>query len=148
MKNYTDLEQSKKLAEILPIKSADMHYNDWNDDFCVGYKHTGEYIADLGAPTIIRGELEIPCWSLAALLNLLPSEFTEKGKYSETTYKIHIRKYALTKDVDLHQIAYGSYKWYEDGGYTWHDMINTGEKENLIDAAFQMICWLKENNKI
>lgn len=27
IKSYTDLEQSKKLAEILPIESADMHYN-------------------------------------------------------------------------------------------------------------------------
>ena len=26
MKNYTDIEQSKKLAEILPIESADMWY--------------------------------------------------------------------------------------------------------------------------
>lgn len=72
MKSYTDLEQSKKLAEILPLESADMHYNDWNYDFCVGYKHTGEYIADLGAPTTICGELEIPCWSLASLLDVLP----------------------------------------------------------------------------
>lgn len=27
IKSYTDLEQSKKLAEILPLESADMHYN-------------------------------------------------------------------------------------------------------------------------
>lgn len=26
MKSYTDIEQSKKLAEILPLESADMHY--------------------------------------------------------------------------------------------------------------------------
>ena len=26
MKAYTDLEQSRKLAEILPIESADMYY--------------------------------------------------------------------------------------------------------------------------
>jgi hypothetical protein len=25
IKSYTDIEQSKKLAEILPIESADMH---------------------------------------------------------------------------------------------------------------------------
>ena len=28
----------------------------------------------------------------------------------------------------------------------WHDMINTGEKENLIDCCFQMILKLKERN--
>ena len=26
MKAYTDIEQSKKLAEILPVESADMYY--------------------------------------------------------------------------------------------------------------------------
>ena len=31
MKSYTDLEQSKKLAEILPIESADMSYT-WDFD--------------------------------------------------------------------------------------------------------------------
>ena len=30
MKSYTDIEQSKKLAEILPIKSADMK-EEWRD---------------------------------------------------------------------------------------------------------------------
>lgn len=29
MKSYTDLEQSKKLAEILPIESADMRYDEY-----------------------------------------------------------------------------------------------------------------------
>jgi hypothetical protein len=90
----------------------------------------------------------LPCWSLAALISLLPSEFTEKGENSETTYKIQIRKYALTKDVDIHQIAYGNYHWDEDGSCSWSDMINSGEKENLIDPAFEMVCWLKENGKI
>jgi hypothetical protein len=48
-----------------------MHYNDWHDDFMVGYIHTGDYRAKFGAPTTIHGELEIPCWSLAALLGVL-----------------------------------------------------------------------------
>ena len=81
-------------------------------------------------------------------MNLLPSEFTEVGKYSTTTYKIKIRKYKFTDEVDLYQIAYGSYTFHEDGSSSWKDMINTGEKENLIDAAFQMLVWLKEKNKI
>jgi hypothetical protein len=129
MKSYTDLEQSKVLSKILPLESADMMH----DRLIVIPFNDGSLT---------------PCWSLAALMNLLPSEFTEKEEYSETTYRIDIRKYALTDDVDLYQIAYGNYHWYEDGSRTWSDMINTGEKENLIDAAFQMICWLKENNKL
>lgn len=31
MKSYTDIEQSKKLAEILPIESADMRYAPFGD---------------------------------------------------------------------------------------------------------------------
>ena len=140
IKSYTDIEQSCKLAKFLPIESADMKILPFTEE-----EYRVVLIKDIA---VCNREDEIPCWSLAALLNLLPSEFTEKGKYSTTTYKINIRKYKFTDEVDLHQIAYGSYKWYEDGGYTWKDMINTGEKENLIDAAFQMICWLKENDKL
>ncbi len=143
MKSFTDLEQSKKLAEILPIEKADMAY-------C--YTKKGDKLVSpipihlTSTPT--NTFKYVYCWSLAALMDLLPSKFTEKGKYSETTYNIHIRKYALTENVDLYQIAYGNYKFYEDGNSSWKDMVNTGEKENLIDAAFQMICWLKENKKI
>ena len=31
MKSYTDLEQSKKLAEILPLESADMSYRPYEE---------------------------------------------------------------------------------------------------------------------
>ena len=143
IKSYTDLEQSKKLAKILPLSSADVIWDLTNPDLptirAIPYEdsdYNNKYLNIIAA------------WSLSALLHLLPSEFTEKGKYSETTYEIDIRKYALTEDVDLYQIAYGNYKFYEDGNSSWKDMINTGEKENLIDAAFDMICWLKENEKI
>lgn len=146
-KAFTSLEQSRKLAEILPHESADMCYViDYAESNKYGTDHFNLEVDTYGLK--VRTRDNIPCWSLAALMNLLPSEFTEKGKYSETTYKIDIRKYALTEDVDLYQIAYGNYKFYEDGNSSWKDMINTGEKENLIDAAFDMICWLKENEKI
>jgi len=139
IKSFTSLEQSKRLAEILPPESADMCW-------CLATKGNPKVMFNEGYNKY--GDFELPCWSLATLMNLLPSEFTEKGKYSETTYKIHIRKYVLTENVDVYQIAYGNYHWHDDGSCSWSDMINTGEKEDLIDAAFQMICWLKENNKL
>ena len=60
MRSYTDLEQSKRLAEILPIESADMYYN----------------LAESKIPNFIVGSHSdyrcyIPCWGLAALLNIL-----------------------------------------------------------------------------
>ena len=70
MKSYTDIEQSKKLAKILPLESADMYY-------CYGMDiHTKKWDYDI-VPTIIDASNQIdiddiPCWSLAALLNVLP----------------------------------------------------------------------------
>ena len=89
IKSYTDLEQSKKLAEILLLESADM----W-------YQHTGISIKDgsekpIYFPMVIRdceSDEDIPCWSLAALLGVLPNENmlvkTTNGEY-----------YCLAKDV-------------------------------------------------
>lgn len=70
MKSYTDIEQSKKLAEILPVESADM----W-------YQYTGISIKDdserpIYFPMIIRdceSDKDIPCWSLVALFGVLPT---------------------------------------------------------------------------
>ena len=61
MKAYTDLEQSKKLAKILPPKSADMCWTPFDEKWDVY----------LGAPNPDAIKKEIPCWSLAALLNVI-----------------------------------------------------------------------------
>jgi len=59
MKSYTDLEQSKKLAEILPLESADMWFAN------------GIIVArdSVNEPDEIQSVS--PCWSLAALLGVL-----------------------------------------------------------------------------
>ena len=139
----TDIKQSQKLIESgIDVNTADMVYY-WFGNFELNDEW---YELHLGTNRV--NDKDIPAWSLSALMNLLPSEFTEVGKYSTTKYEINIRKYKLTDEVNLHQIAYGSYKWHEDGGYTWSDMINTGEKEELLDAVFEMVVWLKENNRL
>ena len=73
MKAYTDLEQSRILAEILPFESSDMHYATWtilDGDFIVS-PNQGSTIEDLQED---YGEQIIPCWSLAALLSVIPQE--------------------------------------------------------------------------
>ena len=69
MKAYTDIEQSKKLSKLLPLKSADMAWYS-------SYAKEGYSIRMLNDtyPLDIIGEEhdEIPCWSLAALLNIIP----------------------------------------------------------------------------
>ena len=67
IKSYTDLEQSQKLVEILPHESADMYYHnrvDIPDNFPLPIEWKR------GLPLLSQ---EIPCWSLAALLEILPS---------------------------------------------------------------------------
>ena len=77
MKSYTDLEQSKKLEEFLPIESADMHYSTWtilDGEFIVS-PNQGDTIEDLRED---YGSQIIPCWSLAALLEIIPEVLAEK----------------------------------------------------------------------
>jgi hypothetical protein len=62
MKSYTDLEQSRKLAKILPIESADGYW-------FKGFPSQPYMVYTKGTPN--PGE-HIPCWSLAALLDALP----------------------------------------------------------------------------
>lgn len=79
MKAYTDIVQSKKLAEILPLESADMHYNNGP---CRGVDYTEPFSAELmpyqEALQLMKIHKTnfmfqvIPCWSLDALLNVLP----------------------------------------------------------------------------
>lgn len=63
MKAFSDLEQSKKLSEILPIESADMYYAVMEDNIPCKMA----YPKDEG---YLPGE-DIECWSLAALLHVL-----------------------------------------------------------------------------
>ena len=77
IKSYTDILQSRKLAEILPLESADMY---WDYDV---QKH--EYY-----PMIMDEQFDDFCiraWSLAALLKYLseikPQEYTFTLSVSE-----------------------------------------------------------------
>ena len=69
IKSFTSLEQSKELAEFLPIESADMHYLTYStyEEYCDEIVYT----ANLGKPGMYD-KCCIPCWSLAALLDVLP----------------------------------------------------------------------------
>lgn len=59
IKSYTDLEQSRKLAEILPFESADMCYP-------LPCKDGDKPLLEQG------GFGSTPCWSLAALIDNIP----------------------------------------------------------------------------
>lgn len=73
MKSYTNLEQSRKLSEILPVESADQT---WERIAIAGtnldvpeemqYWHNGN------TPYILNSKIGIPCWGLTALLDIFP----------------------------------------------------------------------------
>lgn len=139
MKSYTDIEQSKKLAKILPLESADAFYP-WRElmkDYDSIYVPGKMLMSDLE-------EDDIPAWSLAILLNILPNEIITNNMF-ECHYQIDIRKYDGGNNTTLYQIAYGNNSGLSG---SWHDMINTGEKENLIDACVQMIIILHRFKKL
>lgn len=82
MKSYTDLEQSKKLAEILPLESADMYYNKHPlENYYTPIPHIGKY-------SVIHDK--IPCWSASALLEVIRNndryelQMYEGGYYFES----------------------------------------------------------------
>lgn len=115
MKSYTDIEQSKKLAEILPIESADMF-------FVYDY-----FIGDFGGVDFIRpGVLEIddvPCWSLAALIELMGECRMERTPLDQSGAFTHS---------------------FVDDYYN----IRTFEEDNAVDAAVEMILKMHEQKLI
>jgi len=92
IKSFTSLEQSKKLAEILPIESADMTYCAITEG--MREKMTiKNWEVNVGLDIAIKENLfsyrngyVVPCWSLAALLNVLPNGIvmnkdSQNGRY-------------------------------------------------------------------
>ena len=125
MKAYTDIEQSKKLAEILPLESADMA---WCNNSIRGVNYTDKFSANLYTTKEMQDVFNnalhgwdrywelIPCWSLAALL-----------------------------DVVSQEVSLNSFK---DGN--WNAMVQQNGKmiysdaDNPIDACYEMIIKLHE----
>lgn len=117
-KNCTSIEQSKKLAEILPLESADMWYWEWpTAPSFNNYKH----------PMFHQGEdiRNIPCWSLMALINVLPSVITREGKRMFLTLE-----------------KAGTYNLYYKSPDRLDELWET--KEDVVDACYEMILKLHE----
>ena len=126
MKSYTDLEQSKKLAEILPFESADMHYSTWtilDGEFIVSPNY-GNTIEDLQED---YGNQIIPCWSLAALLSLIK----DKYGYFDLVYLKRTVDGRANPLEDVHRFSTDVYDVY---------------KKEAIDACYEMVLKLHELN--
>jgi len=114
MKAYTDIEQSKKLAEILSIESADGWWTSLN------WQET-EYYIEVKQDGINKPKKCIPCWSLATLLDVLPSPQLSKDKLGSGKVGWMVSVYPNACRYD----------------FCWHD--------NPIDAVFEIIIRLHSN---
>ena len=117
MKSYTDLEQSKKLAEILPLESADMYW--WSS----GKRY---YIEAMDDGDFNEREGNVRAWSLAALLNVLPDTITSNDGIA---FKLNIKKNIIEYSNPPLYLIYKSVK-----------------SDNPIDACYEMIIKLHEQN--
>lgn len=121
----TSIEQSKKLIELgIDVNSADMVYHK---------NLEGTY--NLRVVNNIL-EYDIPAWSLSALLELMPSYLFEFERgidlnlYPSINRKVWLCSYMPNvienmKTDKFKQITHA---------------------DSLVDAVFDMIVWLKENN--
>ena len=129
MKAYTDLEQSKKLAEILPLESADVilpFTHKENNEYVPGYAVSRNYIEVYNEMLLLRTmdkdticKLMQPCWSLAALLDNIPQ-------------------------VKLDNIKQYDKKHWRCCAYFASDWHNSDWCDNPVDACYEMIIILHE----
>lgn len=125
MKAYTDLPQSRTLAEFLHHESADQTWEciaiagvnlDVPDE--LQYRHNGNM------PFKCYSGIGVPCWSLAALLNILPYPQLSKDKLGNDGYGWMVCAYP------------------DDCKY------ETFWQDNAVDACYEMIIELHEQKLI
>ena len=116
IKSYTDISQSKKLAEILPLESADMCYIKHSSSDNPNWEFNEDF------PPMILGNVPIsemtvevlPCWSLSVLLSVLGEGYSLRNRK---------RKYYVCMKHIYHEILLF---------------------DNPVDACVDMIIGLKE----
>ena len=78
MQLCTDISQSKALAYILPLESADMVWSRCTiTDFDDGVLKVSYAVEPCNISQFRNTKEDIPCWSLAALLYVMPSEIDD-----------------------------------------------------------------------
>jgi hypothetical protein len=122
IKAFSDLQQSKKLAEILPIESADMCYVhtidiEGDEHYDIDFRNNQPLFED-----------DVCAWSLATLLELLPKRL----EIVDNVYKLNV-------------YFYGFYYWNVVNGNL---CFASKDNDNLVDACYEMIIMLSENGLI
>ena len=137
MKSYTDIEQSKRLGEIIPLESADMCYKCIGEDpYDVVLRPYSEWREEYKGLLIAKEVDVIPCWSLAALLSILPFHLIIDNQ----RYEFSMKK-GLDKNGEIYAIKYAIFNM------TFYFHL-TNYYNNPVDACVEMILKLKEKNLI
>lgn len=120
IKSYTDLEQSKKLAEFLPLESADFGWNVFVDDTSRILPVNDWDLTKDGS----GGVKFFHAWSLAALMKIIEID------KSEICFDCYSEKYR----VNVHYQTLGSF------------CQDNELYESKIDALFAMVMKLHKRN--
>lgn len=126
IKAFTDLQQSKKLAEFLPLESADGFWDYHDRWYSEGDEWEGYEDYPRAEPYLEYTRMEnewkedksdVPCWSLASLLDFLPNN---QGRYTKSLYWFDDAWHCVYMD--------------EDGA----DKLGTSA-DTALDACYKMI---------
>ena len=145
MKSYTDIKQSRKLAEFLPIDSADGFWEYHDKWYSEGDEWEGYEDYPRAKPYLEYTRMEnewkedksdVPCWSLAALLSVLPFHLIVDNQ---------IYAFSMIKGFDKNGETYAIKYAIFNTTYYYH---LTDYYNNPIDACVEMIMKLHENNVV
>ena len=121
----TTIKQSKKLIELgIDVNSADMHWQYIEEDN--GQLQWFYFPKDFS----INENESIPAWSLSALIELIPNK--------------------ISISDDLYYVCYKRNSAELRGPITWngHQKTKIFKADNILDAVFEMVCYLLENKLI
>ena len=134
----TTIDQCKKLLDLgIDINTADLTVTNYPLQDGSRFDFICCKLPNDTFPSITDGKSEkIPAWSLSALLELIPPYL---GKFNDGI------DFGFSKSMNG--------KWYsahyiqlDNSGLATFTKTVTGNTS--VDAAFEMVCWLKENGKI
>lgn len=125
----TSIDQCKKLIELgIDVNTANMIYQPTMD--IDSMKNVGFDKTPLCIPFNEVKECNVqylPAWSLSALLELIPTSIDE---YTEDFSQLELTKQSVSYVYAMGNLRKGFLK------------------DNLLDSVFEMVIWLKENNKL
>lgn len=119
MKAYTDINQSEKLAKILPLESADMKWYFLKSEIDAPKLPSFGYSKNAAENYKSTEAVYLPCWSLVALLNIL-HDYTLQTNTDGSVFVVCASKKPMISD----------------------------SFDNSVDACVDMIIKLKERNLI